>query len=76
MIVVTAPLSGDETQSLPEGLRAENIRRFWVRENVTDASDCVDSKLADEFEFDDGIWRAEIVRDWGGFREVLGIRTP
>ena len=34
IVVVTAPLSGEERLLLPEGLRSEETRTFWTRENV------------------------------------------
>ena len=33
--VVSAPVSGEERQVLPEGLRERNVRTFWLTEAVS-----------------------------------------
>ncbi len=77
IMVVTVPLSGQEVLSLPEGLRSENVRRFYTESDVRAVKGGIAPQLSDHLMFDDAEWRVDIVRDWGGVREVIcsEIRT-
>ena len=70
--LVTAPTTGQEREVLPEGLRERDVRRFWTLDAAT-------AIVAGE---DDGDWirsgetvyRIVESRDWGGFRELMGVK--
>ena len=59
--VVTAPLSGEERLILPEALRTENLRKFWLRYDV---------KALDADPF-----RGDVHRTFGGRVSGDGNRT-
>ncbi len=70
--VVTAPISGEEREILPVGLRSEELRTFWVKGTVQGVDDLHD---ADVIAYRGGRFRAERIEAWGdGFSEVLGVR--
>ena len=69
--LITAPISGRERQVLPEGLRSMNVRMFWLREAVTAAVE--GEQTGDVIRYDGADYRAVMVENWGGFREVTGV---
>lgn len=68
--VITAPLSGEERQILPEALRTEDLRKFWLRYDV----EILDADhRGDVLEHLGKGYRAMTVERWGGgIVEVLG----
>ena len=74
--VVEAPLSGQERLQLPEKLRERDLGRFWTTAEAeaivvgTEDSD----QDGDVIRFDGVEYRCVRVQNWGGFREVLGVK--
>ena len=69
--VVTVPISGEERESLPEGLRERDVRKFWL-------SGPVEAIVAGEQEGDIVRYKSTDFRvmqadDWDGFYEVLAV---
>lgn len=70
---VTAPLNGQQRDTLPEGLRQSKSRAFWlpvgevssVRAGETDG---------DEITHDGTRYRVVSVKAWGAFVEALGVK--
>ena len=65
---VTTPISGQDRLLLSENLREEEIRRFMVADGVVSVSDTAEG---DALYHDGRIYRAVMVRDWGGFRDIF-----
>ena len=71
--LATAPLSGRDRETLPEGLHDEDLRRFWmpgtaetVREGERDG---------DIVRYGGVDYRAVRVQQWGAFTEVWGVAS-
>ena len=75
--VVEAPLSGQERLQLPEKLRERDLGRFWMTaEAVAIVVGSLDSDQdGDVIRFGGVEYRCVQVQDWGGFREVMGVRA-
>ena len=69
--LASAPLTGRERETLPEGLRAQDVRKFWLRERVQ----VVDIADGDIIRYNGLSYRAIMVQDWGAFYEVTGVQT-
>lgn len=70
--LVTVPLTGQERQLLPEGLRERNVRRFYtlnvvaaIKPGISDG----DLILFNSSKF----YRIVDVRNWTGYREVVAV---
>ena len=70
ILCVTTPTTGEERLLLPEGLREIESRRFILSEDVASISGAAEG---DVFVWDSRAYRAERVRDWGGFRDVFAV---
>ncbi|MCY3553735.1 MAG: hypothetical protein OXH56_00290 [Gemmatimonadetes bacterium] len=75
ILVVTAPVTGEDREQLPEGLRLSEARKFWTLES----SDAVREGEADgdvvRYPAENGTeYRVIMVDDWGAFRELMAIR--
>ena len=72
------PMSGDDLQRLPEGYRADNVKKFYALSEVRSASiDSSDPYPADEIELDSKRWEVRRVWDWerdGGYWKVFATR--
>ena len=68
--VITAPMSGEERAILPEALRDLETRKFWVTTPVENI-DLTHVIAGDAILWNNRAFRAAIVKEWGGFREVL-----
>ena len=64
---VTAPITGRERETLPEGLRAEDVRTFWLKENVT----VLVNSDSDYILYGGSKWRVVQANNWGAFFEVV-----
>ena len=61
--VMTAHLSGAERQILPEALRIENLRKFWLRYDVTALDQTHSGDILEHW----GIqFRVVTIERWGG----------
>ena len=67
---VTLPVTGAERKLMPEGLVDLETRRFLVRERVSAYGNLSEG---DVLHHDDRLYRAVVVRDWGGYRDVLAV---
>lgn len=71
---VVVPLSGAEVLSLEEGLRSENLRRFFTVEEISsvrEGAPNIDPSMSDMIRFDGSLWRVEVAKDWGGYHETI-----
>ena len=70
VLLASAPISGKAREQLPEGVRGDTLRTFWLREEV----DAVEEgrHAGDQIRHDGTTYRIVMVRDWGGFREAHG----
>ena len=71
--VVTAPISGEERQVLPEGIRLRDVRSFWLTEPVTATAEGTDGESGDQIEYDGATYRIFEVQDWAWFWECRGV---
>ena len=72
--VVTAPVSGEDRQVLPEGLRERNVRTFWLTEAVDAVVEGSDGETGDQIVFDGVTYQVFQVDDWAGaFVECRGV---
>ena len=70
--VVTAPVTGEERDQLPEGLREKNVRKFWT----SHPADAIRAGQADGDVVRHGgnEYRVVMVDDWGSFRELTTVQ--
>ena len=68
--LVSTPLTGEQRQSLPEGLRTRNLRMFYLAVEVTACLEGTQGKQADIIVYNGGNWHARTSEDWGGFWAV------
>ena len=68
--LVSWPFTGQDRMTLPEALREEEGRKFCVQPVVDSISD---TTQGDVLFHNNRPYRAQVVNDWGGFREVLAI---
>ena len=68
---ITAPISGEERLALPEGIRDEETRHFWTNADIRGLTDDSDSDVIAYLSED---WRVDVLQDWGGFLEIVGVR--
>ena len=73
--LVTAPLSGQQRQALPEGLRERNLRVFYLAEKVNAVIEGSTGQTADIIVYGGINWHARISEDWGGFYAVTAEKT-
>ena len=66
--LVSVPMSGAERLVLPENLREVETRKFYIAGEVDAITDVTSG---DALWTLDRFYRAEIVRDWAGYREVI-----
>ena len=66
--LVSVPLSGEEREVLPEGLRETETRKFYLGAAVNSIADM---GAGDVLQLGATYYRAEVVRDWAGYREVI-----
>ena len=71
--LATAPTGSRVRESLPEGLRAEDLRSFWLTEAVEAVAE--GRTAGDIIRHRGKEYRAIRVNDWGAFREVVGVQT-
>ena len=72
LYLVTVPVTGEERVELPEGLREREVRKFWTQ---ADASAIVAGESGGDLIEHYGIeYRAIMVEDWGGFRQIIAVR--
>lgn len=69
--VVTAPLSGQERQNLPEGLRERAVRKFWTSAT---ASITPGQTQGTQIRYRNTLYRVVGMQDWRGFREIMAVR--
>lgn len=67
--LVTAPISGKERETLPEGLREKNVRKFWLAPTVKVLS----GTDGDLIEYNDVEYRIVMSQSWGAFQEIVGV---
>ena len=73
IVVVSAPVSGEERLTLPEGLREQDLRMFWLKHDIIILDD---NNSGDVVEFLGKQYRAVVVEKWGGgITQMLG-RAP
>ena len=68
---ITAPISGEERLTLPEGIRSETTRHFWTNADILGVTDDAD---ADIIAYRSEDYRVSILGDWDGFLEIVGVR--
>ena len=70
---VTAPLSGQQRDTLPEGLRQTKSRAFWLP--VSEVSSVRAGETdGDEITHDGTRYRVVSAKDWGAFIEALAVK--
>ena len=72
--VVTGAITGTDRQSVPEGVRVEDVRSFWLREAVVAAVEGVAGHDGDRIEYAGALWQVRMVEDWGGFYAAIAVR--
>ena len=72
--LVTAPITGEDRQTLPEGIRLRNVRSFWLRESVTAAVEGDTGQTGDRIVLDGVTYQIFELADWDGFVECQGSR--
>ena len=70
--VVAAPMSGEDREVLPEGIREKDVRNFWFLEEAEAV--VPGASGGDAIRYGGDFWRIVTVKDWGGFREAVGVR--
>jgi len=71
VFLATAPLTGQDRELLPEGVRSKNVRKFWLMEKVNPVAE--ERTTGDLLEHDGLVYRAVMVQDWHGFFEVTAV---
>ena len=66
--LVTAPVSGQERDLLPEGIREKELRKFFLTETVTAAADLIPGDVVRHASRD---YRVERSDNWRGFFAVV-----
>ena len=66
--LVSVPLTGQERLILPEALRQVETRKFFIKQAVESLGTLTQG---DAIQHDSRNYRAEIVHEWGAFREVI-----
>ena len=69
--VATAPLSGRDRETLPEGLRSMDARKFWSKEPVLVVEQ--GKTPGDVLEYNGKKWKAVVSDNWSGFHEVMAV---
>ena len=70
--VVTAPLSGEDRQQLPEGIREAEGRKFWLRDSISAVRE--GEAAGDYIRYGGEVFRIVLVKNWQGFSEAIGMR--
>ena len=70
VLCVTTPTTGEQRLLLPENLREIESRRFILSMDVVALTD---AREGDVLYWDRRLYRAQMVRDWGGFREIIAV---
>ena len=73
--VVSVPLSGEERQVLPEGLRERNVRTLWTTETVAAVVEGQTGNSGDHIVFEGATYQVVEVRAWRGWYEAMGVET-
>lgn len=75
ILVVTAPVTGEDRDQLPEGLRLSEARKFWTREAAASVRPgATDGDLVRYPATNGTEYRIVMVDDWGAFRELTAVR--
>ena len=69
--LITTPLTGEDRMILPEALREEEARRFFIQ--AADVEAIAPMKVGDALWHERRIYRAVRVNEWGGFRDVTAV---
>ena len=70
--LVTVPITGQERQNLPESLRERDVRKFYTLDT---ASAITPGESGGDVVLHAGtFYRIVQVRDWTGFRELMGVK--
>ena len=69
---ITAPISGEERLVLPEAIREETTRRFWTDYDIRGVTDDSDADIIAYLSED---WRVDVLQDWAGFFEIVGVKV-
>ena len=75
VIVVTAPIDGQDRQTLPEGMRDRTVRTFWLRERIEAVDESTEGHTGDVLRYGGNTWEAFHVDEWGGFFEAMTVKT-
>ena len=77
VVVVTAPLAGRERDLLPEGLREQDVRKFWLQGDMVTPIRVDDGDQADGdvLSFGGASFRAVKANDWQAFSEILAVKV-
>ncbi|MYC27948.1 MAG: hypothetical protein F4X63_08175 [Nitrospira sp. SB0662_bin_26] len=68
--VVTVPVDGEERLILPEGLREEDLRKFYLRHDIEVLDD---DHAGDKIRYLSKEYRMMVAEDWGeGYTEAVG----
>lgn len=70
--LVTAPVTGRERETLPEGLREKNLRTFYLATQVRATEEGDGGIAGDIIEYNGTRWRVVQAQDWGGFWSCIG----
>ena len=72
--VATAPLSGEEREALPDGLRSRNVRRFWIAQAVEGVVEGNDGADAPVLAYAGRTFQVIELERWGGeFSELMAV---
>lgn len=68
--LVSAPVSPQVRETLPEGFRESSLLTFWLKEDVSAIEE--GNTIGDDIVFDGGTYKVIKVHHWGGFNEAIG----
>ena len=74
VLLATAPMTGQERETLPEGFRDKDVRTFWIHEAVTAVTPGARGTTGDRIEYGGCMWQVIRAEVWGGFHHVVGVR--
>lgn len=71
---VTHPVEGEERDTVPEGLRTEELRAFYLAVPVIPVVEGKTGQNGDIIVWGGKNWRVVVVEDWGGFWKAIGSK--
>lgn len=70
--LITHPIPEESRDTVPEGYRLKDLRFFYTKEDLQPTEE--DRNQGDEIRYMGTTYRIISVKDWVGFREILGNR--